>query len=499
MKSSMSHLLAGLIVLTFMLASPSAGWAQNNTLQVKCLDQAGQPLSGIKVFVQELQSGKMKNQDSNREGVVQLKGLESGIYRVLGRKEGFEPAYYEFVRLTGGATETVTLNFKPGDSQKKIYFEDQALTKQAYDLLLEGVQALQAQKWAEGEEKLKASLAINPSNPDAHFNLALAYIQQRKFDLVDAELNEAARLNPQEPRYQQIRAMLPLVKLGSEADTAMQQKNFELAVAKYSEMVKLQPDNADHYYNLALAQANAKHYDEATKTVDRALELKPGERAYESLKKLIAEHKERDLINQAKAIVEEGDQLYSAGQYAAALQKYEEARPLLPENVTHGLWAQLGRTHAHLNHPEQAIVAFRRAIELQPTKTEYWKALADFYLQQNQSDQALQVYADMYKQTSTPVDEGLFSLGKEFLAQEKNELAATAFQKALEANPQHAEAYYELGVYYFYDKDDKPRAKELLTKYLSLGQDQKHLDDAKAYLGVIQAQAKPARPTRKKP
>lgn len=493
MKSSLVNLMAGLIILTVVLTWPSVGLAQNNMLQVKCLDQTGQPMSGVKLVVQELQSGKTKSQDSNRQGAAQFKNLEDGTYRVLGRKEGFEPAFYEFVRLKGGASETVTLNFKPGDSQKKIYFEDQALITQAYDLLLEGVQALQAQKWTEGEEKLKASLAINPSSPDAHFNLAVALIQQRKFDLAVPHLQEAIRLNPEESRYQQVQQMIPLMKLGAEADAAMQQRNFELAAAKYGEMVKLQPDNADHYYNLALAQANAKHYDEATKTVDRAIALKPGDPVYANLKKLIAEHKERDLINQAKAIVDEGDKLYNAGRYAEALQKYEEARPLLPENVAHGLWAQLGRTYARLNDPEHALEAFRRAIELQPSKTEYRKALAEFYLQQNQLDQALQVYTDMYHQTSTPVDEGLFSLGKEFLAKEKNAWAAATFTKVLEANPQYAEAYYELGVYYFYDKNDKARAEEMLTKYMSLGKDQKHLDDAKAYLGVIEAAKKPAR------
>jgi len=496
MKSLISNLFAGLIVLTFMLAIPSAGLAQNNTLQVRCLNQDGNPLAGLKVFVQELQGGKLRDQKSNRDGVAQFKDLDNGTYRVLARMEGFEPAFYEFVHLTGGSNETVTLNFKPGDSQKKIYFEDQALVKQAYDLLVEGVHALQAHKWAEGEEKLRASLAINPSNPDAHFNLAITYIQQGKFDLVESEVKEAVRLNPQETRYQQVLQMLPIVKLATEADAAMQQKNFELAAAKYSEMVKLQPDNADNYYNLALAQANAKYYEEATKTIEKGIELKPDEKGFEALKKLIADHKERDMIAQAKEIVDEGDKLYNAGQYDAALQKYEEARPLLPEKVQHALWAQLGRTHAHLNQPQEAIAAFRRAIELDPTKTDYWKALANYYIEQKQNNEALQVYAEMYKQTSTPVDEGLFNIGKEFLGQEKNELAAAAFNKVLEVNPQHAEAYYELGVYYFYDKDDKPRAKGLLTKYLSLGKDQKHLDDAKAYLGVIEAAKKP---TKKRP
>lgn len=501
MKSLVTNLFVGLTVLVFMPALPAAGLAQTNTLEVKCLDQAGKPLPGVKVLVQEVQSGKMKDQNSNRDGVSQFKSLDNGTYRVLGRKEGFEPAFYEFARLSGGSQQPVTLNFKPGDSAKKIYFEDQALAKQAYDLLIEGVHALQAQKWTEGEQKLKESLAINPSNPDAHFNLAIAYVQQRKFDLVELELKEAARLNPQEPRYQQIQQMLPLLKLANEADTAMQQRNFELAVVKYGELVKLQPDNADHYYNLALAQANAKQFDEATKTVEKGMTLKPGDKSFDDLKRLIAEHKEQITIAKAKVIVDEADKLYNEGQYAAALQKYEEARPMLPNKVQSALWAQEAKVHVKLDHADEAIKAYRRAIESDSSKTEYWKALGDYYIEQKQYNEGLQVYADMYKHTSTPVDQGLFNLAKEYVSQEKNELAAMTFNKVLEVNPQFAEAYYELGVYYFYDKNDKPHAKELLTKYSSLGKDQKHLDDAKAYLGVIDAARKPVakKPAAKKP
>jgi tetratricopeptide (TPR) repeat protein len=113
-----------------------------------------------------------------------------------------------------------------------------------------------------------------------------------------------------------------------------------------------------------------------------------------------------------------------------------------------------------------------------------------------------QTYADWYGQPSstTKPDEGLFGLGKEFLGQEKNELAVTAFNKVLVINPDYAEAYYELGVNDFYN-GGKTKAKDLLTKYIGIGKDQRHIDDAKAILAVMKvapAKAGPKKPTKKR-
>ncbi|MFZ0431011.1 MAG: hypothetical protein WAO20_23055, partial [Acidobacteriota bacterium] len=60
------------------------------------------------------------------------------------------------------------------------------------------------------------------------------------------------------------------------------------------------------------------------------------------------------------------------------------------------------------------------------------------------------------------------------------------FEKLLEVNPQFAEGYYELGMGLFYDANDRSRARDLLQKYLTLGKDEAHLDNARNVLTVIE-------------
>jgi tetratricopeptide (TPR) repeat protein len=65
-------------------------------------------------------------------------------------------------------------------------------------------------------------------------------------------------------------------------------------------------------------------------------------------------------------------------------------------------------------------------------------------------------------------------------------MARKAFEQVLENNPDYAEAYYELGMEYFYGLEDRPRAKGMLSKYVEIGQDEAHLSNARNVIVVIE-------------
>jgi tetratricopeptide (TPR) repeat protein len=485
------------IFLTFFLFASTVVLAQGNKLQVKCVDPSDKPLLGVKVVLEEMKTNKMTEGKTDRNGVAPFKDLADGIYRVVGRQTGYAPTYQERIQLKGGAGQTVTLKFEVGDPAKKLYFEDPAMVAQANDLLKAGFDALQARDFALAEEKLAASLAMVPTNPDTQYYLGVAYFYQNKWDKAQAAMEAAQRLNPQEPRYQQVLAQLPALRLNSEGQQAMDQKNFQEAIAKFSELAKMQPDNADNYYNMSLAYANIGQYDQATEAIEQAMKLKPEEKSYEELKKIIASRKEAAKFDQAKQLADEGDKLYQAKDYVAALEKYKAAEALLPPEAIHAVRIQIGRTHAQLEHVDEAIAAYRQAIELAPNKPEYRRALAGYYYQLGRTAEAMEMYIEYFKQAGTPVDEGLFKIAKQLIGENKQDQATAMLEKIIEINPEHAEAHYELGIIKFYG-GDKARAAQLFDAYMKIGKDQEHLADAKALLTVTK-QAPPKRPARKRP
>ena len=87
-------------------------------------------------------------------------------------------------------------------------------------------------------------------------------------------------------------------------------------------------------------------------------------------------------------------------------------------------------------------------------------------------------------------DQALLSLGQRLYKQGNNQVAQLAFERAIKANPENAEAYYELGTLLYFGKEDDKRAKEVLAKYLQIGKDQGHMDNAKNFLVVLEKRSK---------
>lgn len=495
-----SHLIV--LVTTLILITTSAALASKNSLLVHCVDQAGNPVSGSKVFIQLLEGGKWKNKKVNKRGEARLKKLDDGLYRVVARKEGFVPKLHEFVRLSGDSEQSITLQLEPGDSTKEFYFENQSLAQKATDSLRQGISSLNSGRFKEAEKHLNDSLEIYPSNSQTYLYLALAHIQQHQWKPAEEALSKTLEFSkmflesPQQEsatkvemqiqqNAEQLVSKLPALKLRAEGDDQLSKRNYEAATAKYKATLELLPDDPDTYYNLALAEGHAEQYDTAIQSVEKAIELKSGVQAYYELKNQLTKRKENAALRKAQGILEQGKKLFQGGDYGTALEKFQEARQLMPEKKQAVAWSLAAQAHAQLNHSEEAIRAFEKAMELDPKKVSYHKDLADYYLQQKQYDKALNVYADPTAAGSQPVDQLLFSLAKEQAKHGNSKIAQLAYERALQANPQNAEIYYELGMVYYYDRNDAKRATEMLNKYLEIGRDKGHLENTKSVLVVI--------------
>ncbi len=503
MTLSYRSLKMQLAALTAILALSLPVLAESNTLEVKCIDQAGNPAAGVKVVIRHLNSVKDKDKKSDPKGIAAFSKIDDGIYRVVGRRDGSAPAFYEFAVLKGGATQSVTLRFEPGSPDQKLYFEDTALSQKADALLAQGVQALQGGKFADAEKAIAEAVSINPSNPDGQYNLAIALLQQSKWDpaelalkkcvalcdaLKDAPRPQGSAANPyaeMAQRVQSIQGKIPAFRLRTEGDKASAAKNYDEAIAKYTEALKYEQNDPDLYYNLGLAQANGHHYEEALQSADKAIQMKPGEAAYRELKKKIAEFQQNAILIKAKGILEEGDKLYQAGDYAGAIKKYDEALPSVPEKSQGPIWAQKARSYAKLKQGDKAVECFKKAIAVAPDKPDYPRALAQYYMDEKRYEDALNVYAEAGAAGSSSPEKALMDLGQKLSSQGNTEVAELAYEKVLKMKPDYAEAYYELGVILYYSKQNDKRARELLTKYTETGTNADHKSNADGMLKVI--------------
>ena len=477
-------------------------FAQAGSLEVTCEGPSGAPEKDVQVTVVPINANKGNNKKSSEIGVALFDKLSNGAYRVVGRKNGFAPALYELAIINNDKM-SVTLKLETG-ADRKLHFEDPAISLQADALTDEGTNALKAKNIAEAERIIVQALAIKPSSPDALYYYGAVQAAQDKFDQASELYRKAADyanlLLPTMPKpkpggpnpqayYQMVAqnaeqqiALIPQLK----AEAAYSAKRYDEAVVLYGEALKADPQNAIIQSNMALALVQAGRTDEAVASVNRALELQPDSEGVLQAKKMvdavvekIARDKESALIQQANELINEGIKLLESDA-SAALKKFEEANTLTGEKQSM-VWRHVGRARAKLNQDTEAVAAFQKAIELAPDNQleSYQMSLAQFYLDSKRTEEALDI---MVTGANDP-EQRLMDL----FTKNKNEttaLATAALERVVKQNPSNIEAVFELGQVYYMDRNDN-QAQELLTKYVENGKDANRIQTAKDFLTLI--------------
>jgi len=513
MKMRLTGSVTLLLLLSALATVPLA--AADAKVIVNCVKESGEPIVNMPVSVHEVLTNKVTEQKSNKKGVAEIKKLPEGVYRLWARLEGFDPILVEFFPLKGGEQKTVDLKFKPGDANKKFYFEDQAANQQVEQLFQEAVGLLQKNELDTAIQKLQLALTINPTSPGARQNLALAYANQQKWDLAQQEVKlaidnvrslkmtipagtDTKPYDDMEAALQQFLQSVPAMKIQLEADALLKEGKNDLAIAKLEELMKIAPDDPNMLYNLALAQAKLRRFEDAKKTIEKASALNPQDKNIQELKRLLGENEKAIILQQLQQTLTAGDEAMKAGKYEEALAKYQQVQAEAPPEIQGGVWAGIARAHQKLNNEPQMVEAYQKAIALGQKKSQYAQELADYYFSKDKNQEGVQALSQVYKQGTEPLDQALYATGAAYMKKNKKPQAHALFEETLKTNPEHPEAHYELGMIYFYDQKDPVKAKAALTKYTQIGKDSAHLESAKAVLIVIEkttpapAAAKPA-------
>jgi tetratricopeptide (TPR) repeat protein len=116
---------------------------------------------------------------------------------------------------------------------------------------------------AEGYAALQKAIAINPYFWLNYYELALAYMNQGSYDKADAAARKVVELDPENA-------------VGYEAEglVAFQQGKYQQSVPLFEKSLQIQP-NYTNYSNLGTAQFFLKHYPEAVKMYEKAVEMNP--------------------------------------------------------------------------------------------------------------------------------------------------------------------------------------------------------------------------------
>ena len=142
---------------------------------------------------------------------------------------------------------------------------------------------------------------------------------------------------------------------------------------------------------------------------------------------------------------------YLGNTYGRGLDRPEQARLAFERAVVlratwREAWNALGFVHVALKHFDEAAKAFAHAVEQAPARANYWNSLAAAYSYANRLGLAVKTLEDEGRAIArTGTDADWFNLGNGFFTMQEPAQAAPAYRHALGKNPRYAAAWNNLG------------------------------------------------------
>ncbi len=205
--------------------------------------------------------------------------------------------------------------------------------------------------------------------------------------------------------------------------------------------------------------------------------------------------------NMAQYAIQRASTFLQAGRTDEALQAFQQARGIDPQNLT--AINYIGKINLSKNNNGEAIKAYQDLVKIQPNSVDAHMSLGNAYLQDNQlveSEKEFQAASRLSPRDPLPN----YTLGMQYLQQGRVSEAETMFTKVRLAVPGDSHGYYGLGA--VYNKQGKsaeavgvletalrlqsnfPAASyELGLAYNALGR----TDDAKAQIANLTSQRSP--------
>ncbi|XP_073390291.1 uncharacterized protein [Physcomitrium patens] len=316
------------------------------------------------------------------------------------------------------------------------------------DVMLAG--AHQEYKAGNYKNALQHCLVVHNKNPqrtDALLLLGAIYYQLHDFDMCIAKNEEAIRIEPQFAEC-----------YGNMANALKEKGNIDLAIQYYSVAIELKPNFCDAWSNLASAYMRKGRLQEAAECCQHALTLNPRlVDAHSNLGNLL---KAQGLTHHAYLCYVEAIRLQptfaiawsnlagllmEAGELQKALAYYKEAIRLKPNFADAHL--NLGNVLKAIGRHQEAISCYNRSIQLRPDYAIAYGNLASVYYEQGLLDYAILYYKQALLLDSSFI-EAYNNLGNALKDAGRVEESISCYENCLQLQNNHPQALTNLGNIY---------------------------------------------------
>ena len=281
LKSVISVALTFGVLLVFTIPAH----AQNRSIRVRVTDENNQPVQDVMVRIEGLDVHRVfegpRAKTDRRGELVQLLGTQAATYRVVVRKEGFQPDFKDNIRPEYGEEFLVEFQIKPGTGmlafevtdadrakQQQIMEEQQRQQRFSAEVRAhfdQGVTLFAAGQYNDALKEFSAALAIDPKQPGILSRIGDSYASlDRNKEALEA-YDGAIELSPNDANLYAQRGVV-LSRLGKASES---QESFKRSA-------ELDPSGAAmNFYNLGVTLVNAGDMGKAVEAFKQSIEADP--------------------------------------------------------------------------------------------------------------------------------------------------------------------------------------------------------------------------------
>lgn len=220
-------------------------------------------------------------------------------------------------------------------------------------------------------EEYKMALNDNPTSKFLNGHLAELYFRTGRIKDAVVAAQERIKQDPNDLDAHKLLADVYLRSLGDNQQQDVSGQMLKLAIAEYQKIVQLEPSSTDDHLMLARLYAADHQSVQAEDQLAAARRIDPGSEETA----LIANRFYTDMGDNKRAI--------------------DVLKSLPDDDQTSRTEFQLGATYDEQKDTKDAIVAYKKALELEPDNLDIEKKLAEDLQADNQPDAALQAWKDV--------------------------------------------------------------------------------------------------------
>ncbi|HEY1218937.1 MAG: tetratricopeptide repeat protein [Bryobacteraceae bacterium] len=334
--------------------------------------------------------------------------------------------------------ELARLEIARGDYESAMKAAEEALSVDRANLsarIIESAALLGLRKNAEARQLLESLRTQIPNSPDVVYQLGGVSLIEKKYKEADDEFRRAYDLNPAN-----IRGMQGLV------ESDLEQNKSDAAIQTLKEELAKNPERAEMKLLLADVEVRVGKFDDAVADYQAIID-KMG----------------KDSKARARIYVRLGESYRRKGDPAGAIQAFQKAREILPDDVT--VLSELALVLDSAQRWSEAMKVYEAAIRLQPNDGVSLNNDAFLIAEHGGDlDQAL-TRAQRATQLLPKYPEVADTLGWIYLKKNLSDQALDIFKRNVAQQPNSSTYRYHLGMAW-YQKGDKSQARQALVEAL---------------------------------